>query len=298
MIQKLNNNITNKYGESGTLWLENLTDQMHEICKNFQLSKPKIFPDLSWNFIFTAIKENKNVVVKMGYNSKDISQEYDLLNNFSDISIKVLDYISSKNAMIMLQGEPGYSLKHFNKKNIFEKIDIYTNLVKSISKNKNSQIRSILPVDEIFKSLEVKHNEKNFIEFQRKGIHIAKFLLNDSQPKSIFHGDLHLENIILHGSKWKIIDPKGILSNIYYEVSIFDFFDNEDYHLNRINYIFKERVSRLSKNLLLDEDKLIAWVFVRMVLSICWIIEDKGNYENKLLLLKKIYSKYNFDYLK
>jgi hypothetical protein len=61
-----------------------------------------------------------------------------------------------------------------------------------------------------------------------------------------------------------------------------------------MNYIFRERVSRVSKNLLLDEDKLIAWIFLRMVLSICWIIEDKGNYKNKLFLLKKLYSNYNF----
>jgi len=294
MIEKLNHNITKKYGENGIFWLRNLTNQMHEICKNFQLSKPKIFPDLSWNFIFTAVKNDQNILVKIGYSSKEIRQEYDLLNNFSSISIKTLNYISSKNAIIMLQGEPGYKLKSFNKKNIIEKIDIYSDVVKSISKNKNSEIISVLPFEGILKSLEIKHNDKNFRELQKKGIWVSKFLLNDSQPKSIFHGDLHLENIILHDSKWKIIDPKGILSNIYYEVSIFDFFDYEDCYSHRINYIFRERVSRVSKNLSLDEDKLIAWIFLRMVLSICWIIEDKGNYKNKLFLLKKLYSNYNF----
>jgi streptomycin 6-kinase len=89
---------------------------------------------------------------------------------------------------------------------------------------------------------------------------LVAHLLETSGPACFLHGDLHQENILLHGPDWKLIDPKGLMGDPAYEPAAFLRNPVHAIHLMPdLPNLFQARISQFSKTLDLDPWRICAW---------------------------------------
>jgi len=102
---------------------------------------------------------------------------------------------------------------------------------------------------------------------------------------------LHLENIVQHGDDWVIIDPKGIIGEVAFEAAAFDLLSDEELKLenSKIQDILNRRIKKLALALDIDSARLLAWVYLRVVISVQWFIEDNGDPSKMMRLMQLIY---------
>ncbi len=127
-------------------------------------------------------------------------------------------------------------------------------------------------------------------EWIRYAKFLKEYLLTTAQESYLCHGDLHLENIIQHGERWLAIDPKGIYGEIAFEAAAYDLLSTQEKQHSERKTLVLEHVHQLSTSLNLDVHRLISWIFIRIMLSIQWFIEDNGNPEPMIEMAELIYS--------
>ena len=101
-------------------------------------------------------------------------------------------------------------------------------------------------------------------------------LCDSQQNPRLLHGDLHHENVLLDAERgWLAIDPKGLAAELEFEVGAAlrnplqrpDVFTNPE--------TIARRVDRFTRDLRLDERRVLAWAFAQSVLAVIWLIEDR-----------------------
>lgn len=301
-MSNLEKNVTNVWGNKGREWLKNLPNLIAELSAHWKLSDVTPVENMSYNYVATAKRHrNTPVVLKFSCDKALIEDEYRALKHFNGVgSIRVIDRYANHNAILLEQAIPGYLLKENHPSNIEDTIKIYASVVKELA--------SIPKLDAEYTHAEKWCQAIDRIHDQRiKPQHIDKtkelrsYLLSSSDKEYLCHGDLHLENIIHHNKKWLSIDPKGILGEMAFEAAAFDLLDKSEWaESESIPHKINQRISLLANNLDIPEDRLLAWIFLRVIISVQWFIEDNGDPDETLKLadvfypmLKKRYHKKN-----
>ena len=126
--------------------------------------------------------------------------------------------------------------------------------------------------------------------FIKKAQSLRSTLLHSMGHDYLCHGDLHLENIIQHGETWLAIDPKGVIGEIAFEAAACDLIHpNEQKDQTHLSSIIIERMIFLANALDVKYDRLLSWVFLRLIIQSQWSIEDHDDPSHRLLLATPIY---------
>ena len=130
------------------------------------------------------------------------------------------------------------------------------------------------------------------VNYIKKSKDLRDTLLSSIPEAYLCHGDLHLENIIQHNDTWLAIDPKGVIGEMAFEAAAFDLLTEQEFENvgNLSCEIIKSRIVLLANMLNIDFYRLIAWIFLRTIISAQWFIEDNGDPSRRLALSHKIYS--------
>jgi len=114
--------------------------------------------------------------------------------------------------------------------------------------------------------------------------------LNSSKElQMLLHGDFHHENILsAEREPFLAIDPKGIVGNIGYDISVF--------MINHANWLKKETdlpeklgsaIKQFSEAFQIEQRDLRRWIFAQSVLSAWWTFEENcENWKNELEFTK------------
>ena len=100
---------------------------------------------------------------------------------------------------------------------------------------------------------------------------LGESLLAQSSRQCLLHGDFQHHNLLRRASgAWAIIDPKGLYGDPGYEIAAWMF--NPPGVTSRADYraIVERRVAICSDIWDIEQQELLAWAFVGMVLSLCW----------------------------
>lgn len=101
------------------------------------------------------------------------------------------------------------------------------------------------------------------VEFVDKADPLTLRLLKTSPAEVFLHGDLHHENILLHGDRWVVIDPKGLIGDPHFEPTAFlrnplgvvPFLPN-------LEEVLRRRIHLFAHTLDLDPWRICAWSLV------------------------------------
>ena len=285
------NNVINTWGDAGAIWLNDLADTIDSLCKKWNLTDIVAFPNLTYGFVAKANQHNKPVVLKISHDP--VNQEYLFLKEKNGNGmVVVLDADESVGALLLERAVPGLSLKNHHSPFISKKIAIYADVVNKIASSaKLSKDTSYPHVREWCDALVKVHSPLISQKLSDKAIELTDYLLKTSKNEYFCHGDLHLDNIIQNDDKWIGIDPKGIVAEKEFEVSAFDLLSPEE--LSKQVNLAKRIMSRsyiLATQFGFEPQRLLAWTFVRHMLSAKWHIEDNGDPSKDIFLAEQVFS--------
>jgi streptomycin 6-kinase len=280
--------VIDTWGEQGQIWLNSIPTILHRLERHWRISQIVPYSNLSYNYVAHAIQQDGcEVVIKLSCDKGLIENEQRALNHFKGSgSIQLIDYLQQENALLLQKAVPGTLLNQAVDLSMEDKIDAYAKVVNSISALPfNDQhyphvtswceaidriVDPIFTTDLVSKARTIKNN-----------------LLNSIKHPCLCHGDLHQQNIVLHEAQWLSIDPKGIIGEVAFEAAAFDILTQEEIAGGKNQTsVIKHRVKLLATRLNIDVESLLDWLFIRIMISAQWSIEDNADPANMLHLAK------------
>lgn len=288
----LEKNIVNLAGKKGKLWLASLPKVIAELSAFWSLTQVKPVTNMSWNYVASAVQYHKfPVVLKISWDGQLINAEYLALKHFNGRgAIQVLDKHEEYNALLLVQAIPGDSLKLLLMQEQENTIRAYAEVIKQLKSNNLMSMHGFEHVREWCNALDNINDpriEKHLVE---KAKLLRTYLLNSAEQEHLCHGDLHLNNIIQMENRWLAIDPKGVIAETAFEAAAFDLLTRAEMQdtavmATKINC----RVKVLANALNIKAERLFAWLFLRVLISAQWFIEDNGDPSEMLFLAAQLY---------
>lgn len=291
-MNKLKNNIENSFGEKGKSWLNALPSIVKALSTHWSLSNITPVDNMSWNYVAFAMQEDSYpVVLKISCTQELIVDEYRSLRHFNGRgAINVLAMNEQYHALLLERAIPGDLLKDQYKYNVKSTINTFSQVVKTLaSQNRiDAKFSHVGKWCEAIDRVKIGSIASHLVS---KAQELKIKLLNTAKDEYVCHGDLHLENIIKQGVNWLAIDPKGIVGEMTFEAAAFNLLNQEERHDTTGSLSLKiiERIDFLSTALEIDRDRLIAWIFLRVIISVQWFIEDNGDESYMLALAYHLY---------
>ncbi len=133
-------------------------------------------------------------------------------------------------------------------------------------------------------------------------------LVSSTCEPVLLHGDLHHDNILrrdntLHhdnilrqhdslqrgapdrGVEWAVIDPKGIVGDVHFDV--IQYLLNYPARGDDPRVVLGRRIALLADSLGLDPSRIIKWGKARGVLEACWSLEDGGDWSEGIRIAER-----------
>ena len=91
----------------------------------------------------------------------------------------------------------------------------------------------------------------------------------------VLHGDLHHDNILRATREpWLAIDPHGLVGDPGYDVGALLYNPDPDDRDAALTALVPGRIEQLADELAMPVDRVVAWGYVKAVLSDVWSAED------------------------
>lgn len=262
------------YGQRGHDWLSKLPYNLRDIVSRWNISSLNPVENLTYNYVAIGTQNSKEIVLKVSINS--IIDEVRALENLQSASaVKIIDH--TDHAILMEKANPGKSLKSYFPRNDISATEIFCDIVNKINNlDMNKLPNSNFPhISDWLTKLDDKYEDipESHLANARK---LRDELLSNPGKERFLHGDLHHDNILSHKDDWIVIDPKGVVGEIEYEIATF--LRNPIPGLSNAKNseeIMAVRIDIISEKLGLDPERLASWTYVQSILSWIWAIEDK-----------------------
>jgi streptomycin 6-kinase len=177
--------------------------------------------------------------------------------------------------LLLEQVIPGQPLSLIASQNVPRAIQLYSQVADSLYyKAKTSSIQGFESIQKwflVFDRLDVDALPNKLILKARV---LAEKLLANSNSQVVLHGDLHFDNVLSHQTVGVAIDPKGIVGPKEFELAAFALPVSSQFMTKKSFSLSLSRLATLAK---VDEQIVLDWMFVRLVLAACWEVEDNGD---------------------
>ena len=270
--------IKNVYKKDGERFLAVLPVLIDEVSDRWGLTKVTPVPNLSFNFVAFANRGDDEVILKMGVPNPELTSEMTALKLFSgDGACQLLEHDEKRGLLLLERLKPGKMLAELEDD---EERTIIAAEVMSKLWRKVPSDNKFIKLSDWFAGLKKirPHFDGGTGPFPKKLLErVESFLpelFADTDVK-LMHGDFHHFNILSSERGWLVIDPKGVIGPVGYEVgplmlnpwsSISDW--------SRFKVHAERRVSILAERLGWEREKIIKWSTAHAILSAWWSIED------------------------
>lgn len=294
MQQAFIEKVINTWGEQGERWLNQLPTLIEQLQQRWGLSPLNAASNLSYNYIGLGCDAQQQAIALKICCDKDVyTAEYQALQHFQGRGcIRLVDHSTEHAALLLEQAIPGVLLKTRLKDDFSTICQHYAAIVNSIAAIKLPPEHAFQSVASCLQTLDRVQDARVPAEFITLAQQLRKKLLATCDQNYLCHGDLHLENIIQHGQSYIAIDPKGIVGEKAFEAAAFDLISaTEMQQLDSctIQSLIQQRLQQLASCLGLTYQRLLWWVFLRLILSVLWSIEDHTDYDKQLALAVELY---------
>ncbi len=270
-------------GEAGLAWLNRLPALTEEISHRWSLQVGGPFPNLSYNWVAPALRQNGvPAVLKLSFpGDKEFLTEAAALTSFGGRGIcRLLELDPTLGAMLLERLQPGRPLT------AVEDDEEATALAANVMKN----LRRPVPPDHGFPTVSgwARGFERLRSRFDGgtgpmpEGLVVeaetlfAELLASEGEGL-LLHGDLHHENILsAGGGSWLAIDPKGVVGEAAYEAAALLHNPVEALDTPDPRKLLERRLVVLSAELGLDRARIRAYGLAQAVLAAYWSLEDGG----------------------
>lgn len=284
-MRELQKNVINTFGERGKAWLQNLPQIIQKLQKYWNLKEIHPVSNMSYHFVAKAIKDIDHLVVlKIGCDKALIEREASALRHFAGSgSIALLDHNHEQQALLLQQAIPGTTLKALYPQQVEFVMSSYVSAMKKIHDHPFLQGNPFPSLNSWLEAIDRVHNDKIPGMLLGQALEIKKKLQASKREEKLLHGDLHLDNILCNNDEWLCIDPKGVIGEPEFEIAAFDFIDKSELH-EATSKLFLTRIEQMAHLSGFSFERIKDWVFVRLILSAAWSIEDQSDPDSAIKL--------------
>ncbi len=284
------NTIKNVYKKDGESFLAVLPFLIEEASQRWGLSDVQPVPNLSYNFVAFAKQGKQDVILKAGVPSHELTSEISALKLFNgEGACQLLEADEERGLLLLERLKPGLMLSELEDDN--ESTAIAAEVMQRIWRtppNENNFIRLSDWFDGL-KKIRLHYNGETGPFPKELLERVESFLpeLFADKNMKLMHGDFHHFNVLSSERGWLVIDPKGVIGPMGYEVGPLmlnpwnSFSDWTSFKVRA-----ERRVSILSEILGWEREKVIKWSMAHAVLSAWWSVEDNMSAEYSMQCAK------------
>lgn len=282
-------------GDRGKRWLDTLPERIADLERAWSIEVESHFRNLSFNYVAPAKCENgERAVLKIGLPLKDIEifGEADFLRSRTgNGAVKLLGEDRELQAILVERAEPGIDLKKIFEGREDEAIVPAIELLPRILLRPTADNTNIILLDDWFDGMR-RHPDSGFpSRYATKALEIYETLSKQRERIFYLHGDFHHENILSSGrDRYLVIDPKGIVGHIGYEIAVF--LNNHHWWMDTepdIQERLDRAVKRFSEAFSIKPFELRQWAFAQMVLSAWWTFDEMREIYNNEVAMAEIW---------
>jgi streptomycin 6-kinase len=288
------NRIIQIRGQEGRRWLEALPASIAYAEERWQFKVLAPFA-LSYNFVApVAFNDHTEAVLKICIPGYESINEINVLKLHGGFGMcRLLDFDLTRGMLLLERLDPGNNLLSIRSEG--DAIKIAAGLIRDMRDRKISGLISFPTVSDLAVGITNlrDHYTGDSGPFDEMIVRKAESLFSEliaSQSNCyLLHGDFHHENILLSDDGWKLIDPKGVVGEMEYEVIPFLMNNLPDKNLE---HVIDNRVLLFSRELDVNRDRIMGWGLCHSLLAAWWNIEDNlGLSARDLAILRYFHGK-------
>jgi len=228
-------------------------------------------------------RNNQPVVVKVLKQTGDEWHSGEILKALDGSGV-VRVYQQTPGAVLMERLRPGNSLVEMAIGGKDEEAtDILADVIRRMSSLESSEsasesskaFKTVQDWGKGFERYVATRDDQIPLELVEAGRYVFSQLCASQRRPRLLHGDLQHYNVLFDSSRgWMAIDPKGVVSELEYEIGAIlrNPVERSEFFLSRAT--IERRVKTFSNKLNLDFERMLRWSFAQAVLSAIWEIED------------------------
>ncbi|WP_020620753.1 aminoglycoside phosphotransferase family protein [Paenibacillus daejeonensis] len=279
------------YGSDVEAWVQSLPKLISMCEKQFGIEVEAPFDNLSYNYIAHGKdRENRPIVLKLSFEKAALAQEMRTLTAFAGRgAVEVIEWNDQLGAAVLERALPGTPLSATLDDR--EATEVFCEVFRRLHRQPVAEVADFQTMREWFRALaRYRTHFGSAGPLPEHWIVRAEETLEDllitTNEVVLLHGDLHHENMLQCGDHdWAVIDPKGIVGDIYFEVL--------QYLLNYVDRggdcdtVLSRRVAIISERLSLDPKRIAQWGIARGVLDACWAVEDGADWKGGIEITER-----------
>lgn len=280
------------FEKKGEQFLADLPSLIDEASQRWNLTDVEPVSNLSYNFVAFAKRNNEDVILKIGVPNPELVSEMNTLRFFNGKgACRLLECDEEKGLLLLERLKPGRMLSELEDdderthiaidvmQKIWRPVDMESDSLLSDVRQQATGLHRFIQLTDWFaelKDIRPQFNggtgpiPKELLE--RVEASLPELFANDDI--CLIHGDFHHFNILSSERGWLVIDPKGVIGPVGYEIGplmLNPWIEPMDW--SRFKVWTGRRVDIFRERLGWAREKIIGWALAHSVLSAYWDIE-------------------------
>jgi streptomycin 6-kinase len=278
--EQLTRNVLAVWGEDGARWLRNLPATVADLARDWDLTIGEPY-ELSYHYVAAVTcGDGTPAVLKLGVpDGTSLAEEAPALAAFGGRgAVRLLRADLTRAALLLEHVAPGWRASDLVPARDSEATSAAVGVMRRlhVPPPPDCRIPEALAQADAFDDYVATFGETGPLPLDlvvRAG-GLMRELCASATDRVVLHGDLHHDNILAATREpWLAIDPHGIVGDPGYEVGSLFFNPNPDDRDEALTALVPSRVEQIADELAMPIDRVVAWAFVKSMLSDVWSTE-------------------------
>ena len=274
-------NVVGAWGDDGARWLADLPRVLTDVAGDWDLTIGEPY-DLSYHYV-TAVTcgDGTPAVLKLGVPTGDsLRAEAPTLTAFDGRgAVRLLRAELDRGALLLEAAEPGWRARDLVPGRDGEATSAAVGVMRRlhVPPPPGSTMPELVAQANAFDTYASVHGDAGPLplDFVVRAGALMRELCASATERVVLHGDLHHDNILRAGREpWLAIDPHGIVGDPGYELGALLYNPDPDDRDEALTALVPSRIEQLADELAMPVDRVVAWGFVKAVLSDVWSAES------------------------
>jgi streptomycin 6-kinase len=273
-------NIVGAWGSDGTRWLTNLPRTLAEVARAWDLTIGAPY-ELTYHYVApVTCADGTPAVLKLGVpGGGSLAEEASALAAFAGRgAVRLLRADLGLGALLLERVEPGWRARDLVPARDVEATSAAVSVMRRLHTPAPpgcalpDALNQVVAFDEYVRL----HGDRGPlpVDLVARAAGLMSELSASATERVLLHGDLHHDNILRAGREpWLAIDPHGLVGDPGYEVGALLFNPDPDDRDPALTALVAPRLEQLADELAMPIDRVVAWGFVKAMLSDVWTAE-------------------------
>jgi streptomycin 6-kinase len=276
--------IENAFGPRGRDFLQSLPDLVAEAGRRWQLTDVQPVSNLSYNYVATARRAGREVVLKLGVPDREFISEIVALRLFDGRgAARLLEADEDRSMFLLERLRPGELMAAL--RDDAQATHIAADVLLALWRPAPANDK-LIQLSDWFKGFAGLRQrfEGGTGPLNRRMVERAeaavKGFFGEPYVPTLMHGDLHHFNILSSERGWLAIDPKGVIGPAAYEVGplLINPWLVTGLH-PETPQLLQNRIAILSEHLGFEKERIREWGLAHALLSAWWSLADNEDWQ-------------------